>query len=420
MSFSKFQKSPKGFSFRDVQFILIVFAGLFLLLAGNLSLANLLPPSGEFLLLRESGRMFLFDRLDPYSANVPAQVQEKVYQRAAKDGEEPYILDIPFHLLLPYFPFALGSEMLARGIFFFLLEISLLLIVFFGTRLAAWEPARLHFVLFFVVSLLNFYTFNSFLNGTPAIFLLLNYAGIIFSLQNYQDELAGALLVFACIQWEIGGAFFLLILFYVFRNRRWQILVGFVMVAIVLMLISHLWYPGWTIPFLRASYNNWIADFGFSMRHVAQYIWPQRSVLISWILTGLIVILLGYEWTKVSDKDFHRFYWVACLTLSIAPFLGFRIELEQLVILILPLGLILKVISGRWERFGNGITLAFLILYFAIPWLVFLQAVPRFGHKAQELLFLFLPALTVISLYWVRWWAIRPPLTWADQISNIH
>ena len=419
MSFSEFQKSPKNFSSRDVQFIVIVFVGLLLLFAGNLFLANRLPPSGEFLLLRESGRAFLFDKLDPYGSSVPGQVQEKVYQRAAKDGEKPYILDIPFHLLILYFPFALGNEMLARGIYFFLLEISLFLIVFFGLRLADWKPAHLHLLLFYVVSLLNFYTVNAFLNGALTIFLLLTYVGIILSLQNYQDELAGALLVFACIQLEIGGAFLLLIMFYVFRSRRWQVLVGFVMSAFILMLISYLWYPGWTIPFLRAAYNNWIANYGFTVRPVMKYIWPQQAAILGWILTGITIIILGYEWNKVSDKDFRRLYWTSCLTLSIAPFLGFRIELEQLVVLILPLGLILKVISGRWERFGNIITLTFLILYFAIPWLVFLQAVPIFGHKAQEMLFLFLPVLTVISLYWIRWWAIRPPRTWADQVSKI-
>jgi hypothetical protein len=191
------------------------------------------------------------------------------------------------------------------------------------------------------------------------------------------------------------------------------------MVAFILMLISYLWYPGWTVPFLRAAYNNWTANFGFSMRYIAQYIWPQQPVLAGWILTGITVIILGYEWNKVSDKDFRRLYWISCLTLSIAPFLGFRIELEQLVVLILPLGLILKVILDRWERFGNGLTLAFLILYFAIPWLIFLQAVPRFGHKAQEMLFLFLPALTVIGLYWIRWWVLHPPRTWADKRGNV-
>jgi hypothetical protein len=73
----------------------------------------------------------------------------------------------------------------------------------------------------------------------------------------------------------------------------------------------------------------------------------------------------------------------------------------------------------RWKRFGNGLMLVFLILYFAIPWLIFLQAVPRFGDKAQEMLFLFLPVLTVLGLYWIRWWAIRPPRTWADETGNI-
>lgn len=419
MSFSEFQKSPKGYSFQDIQFIVIVSFGLLLLLAGNLFLATILPASGEFLVLREGGRGFLFDKLEPYGLSVPAYVQEKIYQHKIPDGEKPYILDIPFHLLLPYFVFALGSEVFARGIFFFLLECALLLVVFLGMRLAEWEPTPLQLLLFFIVSLLNFYTVDSFLKGAPTIFLLLAYAGIIQSLQYFQDELAGALLVFTGFQWEIGGPFFILILFYVFRSRRWRVLTGFGMVALILIFISFFLYPGWVLPFLRAVYNNWIADFGFSMRHVAQYIWPQQSVLLGWIFTGIVVAILGYEWSKVNADDSRRLYWVSCLTLSISPFLGFRLGLEQLVVLILPLGLILNVMSGRWERFGNSFALAFMILYFAIPWLVFLQVVPRFGHKAQEVLFLLLPAVTVIGLYWVRWWVLRPPRLWADQVGGI-
>ncbi len=88
----------------------IVFVLVFYGLAvGNDYLAGQLPAGGEFTLLRTGGRAFLFDHIEPYSGAVPALVQEQVYGRPAQSGEDAYILDIPFHLLIFFFPLALIS-----------------------------------------------------------------------------------------------------------------------------------------------------------------------------------------------------------------------------------------------------------------------------------------------------------------------
>jgi hypothetical protein len=418
MSFSKFQQSSRGFSPQETGFLVVVLIGVLVLLGMNFYLASVLPPSGEFSMLRDGGHAFLFENTDPYGAVIPAEVQEKVYGRPARAGEEPYILDIPFQILIFHFPFALGNEVLARGIYFFILEAALFFIAFLGQKLSGWQPGRLHLLLFFVVSIFNYYSINAFLTGTAAILLTLTYAGVIFLLDFGLDEPAGILMAAACFQWEIGGPFLLLILFYVLRCRRGRVLLGFGMAAFILFTISYLWYPGWTIPFMRASYNNWIAGYGFSMHTFLSQILHFQSAWIPWAVTGLLIVILGFEWSRVNEKDFRRFYWTICLTLAMTPFLGFRFEIEQLVVLILPLGLILQVISDRWSRLGSVVLIIYMLVYFVVPWLLFIQVAPLMGINGVRLFYLLLPVVTVISLYWIRWWTIRPPRTWLDGAGN--
>jgi hypothetical protein len=48
----------------------------------------------------------------------------------------------------------------------------------------------------------------------------------------------------------------------------------------------------------------------------------------------------------------------------------------------------------------------------------YLFVVSRFGTTAQEIIFLFLPLSTLIGLYWIRWWAIRPPRILSDLVNR--
>ncbi|MBE3040695.1 MAG: hypothetical protein IMZ62_18010, partial [Chloroflexi bacterium] len=34
----------------------------------------------------------------------------------------------------------------------------------------------------------------------------------------------------------------------------------------------------------------------------------------------------------------------------------------------------------------------------------------------NDVLALVLPVLLVLGLYWMRWWAVRPPRTWSDSL----
>jgi len=423
MSFQDFQKNRNNLTPREIGLLLL--AGIILLLAlyglgvGNYYLANSLVDGGEFYLLRAGGRSFLFDQIEPYSGSVPEHVQEKVYGSPAVSGEDQYILDIPFHLVIILFPLALFPDpLMARAFWMALSEIALAGFMYTSFRLMDRKIPLLFVILLPIAGFTSFYAYRSLLEGSPAVLLGLAYVGILLSLRNGIDELAGALLVLSAFQWEIGGPFLLFTIIWVFWEKRWRVFIGVGMLAFVLLVISFFVYPGWVWPFLRAAWASLRIGFGFSLHEILGQLWPQYGSTLGWVFTAILIFMIGYEW-RSARGDFNRFIWASCLTLTATPLLGHNVEMDQLVPLTFPVILIVLISRERWRKFGIGIAIMLLILYFGVPWLLFTQGAPQeIGLDDQELLFLFWPLFALLGLYWIRWWMIRPPRTWLDRATE--
>ena len=148
-----FQPPSKSLTPRDYQFIALVTI-LFLIVSSALVFANLtLTGGGDFYVHWAASRGFIFEKIDPYSGEVPARVQELVYEDSAKADDEPYILDTPFHLLLLYFPFSLLSDPLtARAIYTLLLEWALFALAVLSLRLTDWSVPPWFAIFYFLFS----------------------------------------------------------------------------------------------------------------------------------------------------------------------------------------------------------------------------------------------------------------------------
>jgi hypothetical protein len=410
-----FRPPSKSLTPRDYQFIALVVI-VFLAICAALIYANLtLKGGGDFYVHWVGARAFLFDNIDPYSGEVPARVQQLVYGQAAGAGEEPYILDTPFQILLFYYPFSLLSDpQLARALYILVLELALFALAILSLRLTDWESPRIFTILFIFFAVFNFYTFQAIYEASPVLILGLLYVGILFALRAELDEVSGALMAFSLCCWEVGAPFLILVFLRVFYEKRTRVFAGFFMSCFILFFLSFLSYPNWIIPFLRANANNLRADFGFNIRTILINFFPAQGEILGWILTIGLLLLLGYEWSSARSGDFRRFYWASCLSLAVAPLLGLRTEMENLVVLIIPLALVFAIVYDRWHRFGRVLTILLMAAIFATPWLLYLFAVPRFGATALDIIFLFLPLSTLIGLYWIRWWAIRPPRILSD------
>jgi hypothetical protein len=205
---------------------------------------------------------------------------------------------------------------------------------------------------------------------------------------------------------------------YAYRQNRTRILAGFGMLSIVLLAVSFLTYANWIIPYLRAGINNLRADFWFSVFTAFARLLPAYGKYIAWGLVALLIFAIGYEWNAVRIGDLRRLYWVGCLMLAASPLIGFKTELSNLSVLVIPLALIFSVIYDRWNRIGALLTFLFLLLLFFMPWAAYLFLPPGYNEIVRQLQFIFLPLLTVLGLYWVRWWALRPPRVWADLAAQ--
>ena len=414
---------------------------VFLVICAALVFANLtLKGGGDFYVHWVASRGFLFEnykhgkyrvqnenkitdigfqRIDPYSGEIPSRVQQLVYGGPAKAGDEPYILDTPFQILPFYYPFSLLSDpTLARAIFTLILELALFALAILSLFLTEWEAPRIFTILFIFFAVFNFYTFQAIYEANPVLILGLLYAGILFTLRAKMDELAGALMAFSLYYWEVGAPFLFLVFLRIYYEKRNRVFAGFFMLCFILFFVSFLSYPNWIFPFLRATVNNLRADFGFNIHTIFIHLWPSQGRIAAWIFVSALVIILGYEWSSARSGNSRRFYWASCLSLAVAPLLGFRTEMEHLAVLVIPLALIFAIVHDRWYRFGNGLTILLMLVIFILPWLLYLYAVNRFGTIAQEITFLFLPLSTLIGLYWIRWWAIRPPRILSDLANR--
>lgn len=411
-----FQPPSKSLTARDYVFIAVV-AVFVVAVSVGLTAANLSLPrgGGEFLRHWAGIRGFTFERIDPYSAYAPDTAQQLVYGGKAGAGDDPYILDTPFHLLLLYAPFSLLSDPeTGRAIFTLTLEWALFALAALSLRLAEWTLPRWFMLSFFLVSTLNFYTFQALLAASPILLLGLNYAGILLALRNEQDELAGALAALSLYAWAAGLPFLALIAWRSYKEGRARVFAGFGMLSAILLAVSFLLYPNWIIPYLRAGMNDLRAAYGFSVATALQLLLPSYGRYIAWGIIAALVFALGYEWSALQPGDHRRLYWVACLSIAAAPLLGFRAETENLAALIMPLTCLLSVAYDRWRNIGAWIAALLLLAILSLPWALYFIAVPLYGQIANGLMFLFLPLFTVIGLYWIRWWAIHPPRVWAD------
>jgi hypothetical protein len=405
-----FRPPSRSLTSRDYQFIALAVIVFFAICYGLVKANLTLKGGGDFYVHWVGARSFLFDKIDPYSGEVPARVQQLVYEDSLKAGDEPYILDTPFQLLLPYYPFSLLSDpILARAIFTLFLELALFVLAVLSLRLTEWDAPLIFSALFVFLAVLNLYAFHAIQEASPILILGLLYAGILFTLRLGLDEIAGALMAFSLYYWEVGAPFLFLVFLRIYYEKRTRVFAGFFMLSFILFFVSFLTYPNWIIPFLRATANNLRVDFGYNIHDVFARLWPAQGRLFAWVFITILVAALGFEWSSARGGDDRHFYWAACLSLAAAPLLGFRTEMEHLSVLVIPLALVFAVVYDRWRRIGSGLTLFLMLAVFAVPWILFLYGINRFGAIANDLVFLFLPLSTIIGLYWIRWWAIRPP-----------
>lgn len=190
MAFQDIRKSRKFLSATDIGFVLGVLILLGALLVLNIYLARELE-GGEWLFLRWSSvRAALSDQLEPYGSTIAERVQLLVYGREAFLSEYPYALNDPLYIVLLYAPLAwlFTDFTIVRGIWMLLSQVALIGIVLLSINLSELKPPAWLVIALTAFGLFNYFSIDSFLSGSPAIFLTLLYLCILIALRSFSDE----------------------------------------------------------------------------------------------------------------------------------------------------------------------------------------------------------------------------------------
>jgi hypothetical protein len=141
-------------------------------------------------------------------------------------------------------------------------------------------------------------------------------------------------------QWEVGGLFFLFMIVFIVANRRWNVLAGFGMALVILMVVSFLAYPGWGLPYIRAVLSDWYRGASLTFGHIASVWFPDSRFSIGGIASVLLGLIVFLEWLGSVRAHFRRVVWTASLSLAATPLIGVAIFPSNHVVLILALVLV--------------------------------------------------------------------------------
>jgi hypothetical protein len=148
-------------------------------------------------------------------------------------------------------------------------------------------------------------------------------------------------------------------------------------------------------------------------------IWfPDSTIPIGRIVSIALGLVVFIEWLGTVGAHFRRVVWTASLSLAATPLIGFAIFPSNHVALLLPFVLILALVWERWQRYRGLIAFLILFLTVLIPYGLYLQAVSIYDPRVNDLISILAPIAALIGLYWMRWWVIRSPRPWFDQIGD--
>jgi hypothetical protein len=381
----------------------------------NLRFAQTQPGGVEFIQVWRGARGFLMDGLSPYSDVTTASIQMTIYQHAARAGEYAYRVNIPFYTQLFILPFgSIENLPTARALWMLLLEAVIVATTLLSLDVMRWRPRFWLLALLLVFGVLWAHTILPLVNGSLAIFSAMLYIGILAALLNNVDELAGALLALATFKLEAGLLFIFLVFFWIIAQRRWRVFAGFFMLLILMLVIATLLLPGWPMQFLRAVIATLRTGPMISTHALFETWWPGIGDKIGWALTALITILLFIEWNAVRDRDLRWLMWTASLTLVVTPLSGLPAQPVNYVAMLPAVLLVFHIMDERWGTLGRFTMIGFMLLLFIMPWALVLA-----NPGNENALFFTLPMLMLPALYWIRWFAIRPPRTVRDTQPHI-
>jgi hypothetical protein len=376
------------------------------------------PGGAAFLSGWQSSRMLLIEGKSPYASDTVQQLQED----AKLLGLETSILPLegPLYVLILYLPFVLVKDFtLARALWMTFAEICLLLGLYFSIRMTSWRPKGWPIVLLGFFIFLWYPAVRAVVDGSVSIAVMFFVALCLWAVRTRHDELAGAALGLATLKAPVAVSFILLVLLWAVSNRRWLVLLWFAIILGLLGAVSLLFLPSWPVEFLALLIQGQMPNPGINLSEALRLFFPGVGERLGAALAVLVAFLLLVEWVSNRSKGLRAFLWTAMFALVVGPWVGVRFLPEDMVVFLPAILLVNSIWIERWRRAGLILAILSLLSLVLGSWVLAGTNIWRpLAEVKQAQFLLLLPFFFWVLLYWVRWWAIRPPSVWVDYLLD--
>lgn len=394
-----------------VVFILAILVGMFF---GNLAYVRANPGGLDFFAHWQGVRAFINQSINPYSDQTTELIASGM-REIASDNVWNYRFVYPLYSLLFLAPVSLIAEFaIARAVWMTLLEALVLLT---GYLIAGWTSRRrsVWLTLFVMLVLLgNFVILRAIENGSLTIVGFAAIIGAIHFLIKRKDESAGLLLALALVKPDMVLPALLILVIWVFVNRRYSVFVWLLGTFALVVGFSMVLIPSWPVNYLSSLIE-------FSARNpVRVEAWLPTALEIRLLIVKNLAIALVviFEWFLIKHKGRNRFLWLCAILMAVLPWIGGQTVLEHTVTIYTAMFIGLGLLFSNQPRgmsFGFAL---FALLFTASGWLFSGTLIPGISEQwRMTWLQIVLPLTALGLLYWSRWWVIRQEKFSEDHFS---
>lgn len=403
-----------GFSNNSKSNLLIAFI-LFILIIGGLVFVNYQysknnPGGNDFLVHYIGARSLIYDNLSPYSDAVAEKIQIAAYGHPAQGIEHELRVAYPLYSVFLFAPFSLVNDyVIARALWMTILEIALIVITFQSFQIFDWKPDLKIQAGILLFSLIWYHAVRGIINGNAIILITLLITSAFNAIKKYRDSLAGFLLAISTIKPHLVILLLPFVVIWAIYQRRWKLILWFSGSFACLIFLGWIIIPDWIVQNLwevikYPEYN----PAGTLASAIAEWL-PVIENQLKWGIAAILGLILVFEGWRARTKDLKHFLWTSSLVILISQWIGIQTDPGNFVLLFPVIILIVSVLDKKWKERGNQITSFVLLLFFVLPWLLFILTIQKSYQPIQSpLMFIPVPLLCFLGLYWVKWWMISP------------
>lgn len=373
--------------------------------AVNYRFSSEFPGGNDFLARWVGAHYWMREDTSPYDPQVSLASQRLIYGRPAGPGEDVANFVYPMPAMVFFAPFGLLDYTLARAIWMTVLELGLPLLALLGLAIAGWEPPRAVRVSLLLFAVVWYHGMRSVIVGQFAVIEALLMIGALLAIQRREDVLAGVLLGLSIAKPQMPVLLIPFVLLWAARARRWPIVVSTLASISVLVVGFVVLLPSWPMEWLQqlVEYPSY-TELGPPVSILTSLL-PRGGGVAAIALGAVALLYLFWEWNQSLGKSDRWFQWTAAMTIVVTNLVAIRTATTNYVVLLPGLYLVFSVWAERWGSAGRAAVLSIMGVLVIGLWLLFTTTVA--GNVESPIMYLPVPILALVGLWWIRWWAVR-------------